>query len=94
MSHLPPSRRGRAVQKRRKATSLVGALSGHLGMGAGLGTILALSLLVGNVSNIFTMIRNSPDVAQLLLVFVGGFAATFGIGATLTGLIFIEMDRR
>jgi len=83
-----------AVQKRRKAITVVGALTGHLGMGAGLGTILALSLLVGNVSNIFTTIRNSPDAGQLLLVFVGGFAATFGIGATLTGLIFMEMDRR
>jgi len=63
-------------------------------MGIGLGTILALSLLTLDTSNTSIMIRNAPNATELLVVFIGTFASTFGIGATLTGLIFMEMDRR
>jgi hypothetical protein len=72
---------------------LIGRLAGHLAMGAGLGTMLALALVVSNAGGLFGMIINGGAPATMLGVLVGVLAAMFGVGAALTGMIFIEMER-
>jgi hypothetical protein len=62
-------------------------------MGTGLGALLAVVLLLSGVHEISQMIVNSADPAGTLLVFVGTLTLSFGIGATLTGLIFTLQDR-
>ena len=62
-------------------------------MGACLGTMLALILVVSNAGDLFGMIVNGGAPATMLGVFVGVLAAMFGVGAALTGMIFIEMER-
>lgn len=67
-------------------------ISGHLAMGAGLGTFLALTLLVADSRSIFSMIVDSAVPELTILAFLGIFAGTFAVGATLTGLLFVWME--
>ncbi len=71
-----------------------GELAVHLAMGVGLGTMLALLLITMNAADIFGMIRNTSDPVTTLGLFIGGLASSFGIGATLTGLIFTQMEKQ
>lgn len=72
--------------------NLVARLAVHLAMGATLGMILAFGLVYFNIANIGAMIRTAFDPADTLAEFVGGLVLHFGIGATLTGFILMEVD--
>lgn len=72
---------------------LIGALAFHLGMGACLGTALALVLILLNAANVLEMIRGAADPGRTMLVFVAWFAAMFGVGASFTGYIFHAMEQ-
>jgi len=69
-----------------KATLLLD-LAGHAAMGVAVG--LAFAFIVTHIaaSDIATLINHSATPAANLLTFVGTCATTFGIGATLTGLV-------
>ena len=67
-------------------------ITGHLAMGAGLGTFLALTLLVADSRNIFAMIVNSATPELTMMAFLGIFATTFAVGSGLTGLLFTMME--
>jgi hypothetical protein len=85
---------GRAhVMQSGSRRTLIRELFGHLVMGACLGAFLALSLLISDAQNVFQTIVNSSTPRFTIAVFVGAFALTFAIGATLTGLIFSLEDR-
>ena len=74
-------------------TSLVVRLVAHLGMGITLGIIFGLCLVHFNIANISAIIQNTFDPGATLAEFIGSIVLDFGIGATLTGFIFMEMDR-
>ena len=69
------------------------ALIGHFGMGAIMGMLLSLSLVVGNYAHILDMIENSSTPSSMLLLVVGFFSSTFALGATLTGFLFTAAER-
>jgi len=61
-------------------------LIGHAAMGVAMGLAFALTLIVTDPSGISTLIAHGGT-----LVFVGALALTFGIGAALTGAVFMMM---
>jgi hypothetical protein len=63
-------------------------------MGAILGMTLALTLVICNTGNLFGMVASGVAPASTLAVFVGALTAMFGVGAALTGMIFIELERQ
>jgi hypothetical protein len=67
--------------------SLLLELAGHAAMGVASG--LAFAFLVTHIGTlgVATLISYSPNPSATLLTFVGTCATTFGIGATLTGLV-------
>jgi len=62
-------------------------LVGHAAMGVAMGLAFALVLILVDPSGIATLISHGGN--QGIVVFVGTLVLTFGIGATLTGLVFI-----
>jgi hypothetical protein len=77
----------------RSGRPLLFKLASHTAMGAGLGILLSLSLIVGDAHQIFQMIVNSAMPHLVIAVLVALFASLFAVGASLTGLIFILMER-
>jgi hypothetical protein len=65
----------------------------HLAMGASLGAALAVALLFTGASRIGTMLMNAPEPVPAMLLFIAGFAAMIATGATITGMIFEQVDR-
>jgi hypothetical protein len=67
--------------------------AGHFAMGAVLGTIAALILIVSNTGAIRELLAAGGASAGLpVVVFVAACACTIAIGATFTGLIFSAME--
>lgn len=65
-------------------------LVGHAAVGVAMGLAFALILIVVDPSGIATLIDHGGS--QGITVFVGTLVLTFGIGATLTGVVFIMME--
>ncbi len=65
-------------------------LVGHAAMGVAIGLAFALVLILVDPSGIATLIGHQGS--QGTTAFVGTLALTFGIGATLTGVIFIMTE--
>jgi hypothetical protein len=64
-------------------------LAGHVGMGASLGTGLALALLTIDTNHIIEMIVSSRYPQITTFVFVCVLGSICAVGATITGLIFM-----
>jgi hypothetical protein len=62
-------------------------LANHAAMGVAMGLTFALMLVLINPAGIATLIEHGG--MQAVAVFVGTLMLTFGIGATLTGAVFI-----
>jgi hypothetical protein len=62
-------------------------LVGHAAMGVAMGLAFALILILVDPSGIATLINHGRS--QGIAVLVGTLVLTFGIGATLTGVVFI-----
>jgi len=68
-------------------------LAGNTVMGVAMGLLFLLTLNVLDQSGIARLIDHSADQSSpTVLIFVGSVVTTFGIGATLTGLILIMME--
>ncbi len=65
-------------------------LGSHAAMGVAMGLAFALVLMLADPSGIATLIAHGGR--QAVAVFVGSLVLTFGIGATLTGLVFIVTE--
>lgn len=65
-------------------------LLSHAAMGTAMGLGFALFLIFVNPSGIAKLVEHGGTHA--LTVLVGTLALTFGIGATLTGVVFLTMD--
>ena len=79
---MRPKKRS-ALMKR----SLLMELASHVAMGVAVGLAFAFLVTRINALNIATLISYSSNPAATLKMFVGACAASFGIGATLTGLV-------
>ena len=69
--------------------SLLLEAAGHGAMGVAVGLAFAFVVTHIAASEIATFINRSPAPGAALLSFVSTCATTFGIGATLTGLVII-----
>ena len=65
-------------------------LAGHTAMGVAMGLGLALLMIVIDPSGIAALVGHGGS--QAIIVFVGTLVLTFGIGATLTGAVFIMTE--
>jgi hypothetical protein len=65
-------------------------LVGHAAMGVAMGLAFALVLILVDPSGIATLVGHGGS--QGTTVFVGTLVLTFGIGATLTGVVFIMTE--
>ncbi len=67
-------------------------LASNAVMGIAMAVVFALTLNVLGRSSIARLIDHSADQGTTVPVFVGTVVTTFGIGATLTGLILIMTE--
>ena len=67
-------------------------LVGHAAMGVAMGLAFALLLILVDPAGVATLIAHGGE--QAIAVCVGTIVLTFGIGATLTGAIFILTEDR
>jgi hypothetical protein len=74
--------------------SAAAAIAGHLAIGAGLGAALALALLLETDPPIFRLVFAGSSPALALVLYIGVFVITFGLGSTLTGLLLDETDEQ
>jgi hypothetical protein len=65
-------------------------LLSHAAMGVAMGLALALLLIVISPAAIATLADHGGT--QAITAFIGTLALTFGIGATVTGLVFVIME--
>ena len=72
--------------------SAVLKLASHAVMGVAMGLAFALVLSLIDKYGLVNLIDHSADPETTILEFVGTLVLTFGIGATLTGLIFIMTE--
>jgi hypothetical protein len=72
--------------------SVLLGLASHTAMGIAMGLAFAFVLTVIDPIGVMTLINHSADPRTTMLVFVGSFALAFGVGATLTGLVFMLME--
>jgi hypothetical protein len=84
-----------APVKARNPTRLMGRsgfmrLAGHGAMGVAMALAFALLLTLIDPSGIATLVVHGGH--QAIAVFVGSLVLTFGIGATLTGSVFIMTE--
>jgi hypothetical protein len=94
---VPRAREARVIwtpemPRNQKAASL--SIGGHLAMGMTLGAVFALVLLFGSDPSILRMILDASSPALVLALYIGVFAMTFGLGATLTGIMLEAADEQ
>ncbi len=76
----------------RHRPSLLLGLAGHTAMGIAMGLAFAFVLTLIDTIGVMALINHSADPKTTMLVFVGSLTLAFGIGATLTGLVFMMME--
>jgi hypothetical protein len=61
-------------------------------MGTTLGLFMAIVVMIRNLANVADMISSSAEPASAIFKIVVVFGFDFGVGATITGLIFEKFD--
>jgi hypothetical protein len=82
-------------RNRSNDTVSVRQVAGHFAMGASLGTIGALLLMISNAGVVQTLVVQTlvaNGTGMPAAVFVAMCACTIAIGATLTGIIFSSIE--
>jgi len=72
--------------------SVLLGLASHTAMGVAMGLAFAFVLTLVDRIGVMALINHSADPKTTMLVFVGSFTLAFGVGATLTGLVFMMME--
>ena len=76
-----------------KSGSALSRLLTHCGMGLALGAGLALFLLATDTGRIYSMITRKDGSLSDAFHLVLGFGLIIGVGASITGYIFDELER-
>jgi hypothetical protein len=82
----------RAQKRPAQIKAVVFGAANHAAMGIALGLGLALALLTIPSLGVSDVLNSSNDPKTSWTVFIGTFAAMFGIGAALTGSVLILED--
>jgi len=67
-------------------------LASHTAMGIAVGLAFAFVLTLIDAFGVMAQINHSADPRTTMIVFAGSFTLAFGVGATLTGLVFMMME--
>jgi len=80
--------------KQPKTTSeLLTDLVTHLLMGAVLGLVFAIVVLLADLGHLRDFFTSKPDPRLAELAFAINLALAFALGATLTGYLFMQMEQ-
>jgi hypothetical protein len=80
-------------QPRPRATSLALELASHTAMGVALGLGFCFALLLIEPASVGALISHTDQPKAIAMILASFFALLFGVGATMTGIIFTTMDR-
>jgi hypothetical protein len=83
-----------AVEKssmRRSSLALEPARDAALGVALGLGFCLLIALV--DPSHVMSLIAHDPEPGTTAIILPSFFVLTFGVGATLTGLVLATIER-
>ena len=69
-------------------------VASHTAMGIAMGLAFAFVLTLIDTIGVTALINHSADPKTTMLVFVGSLTLAFGVGATLTGFVFMMMEDR
>jgi len=69
-------------------------LASQTTMGITLGLIFCLLIALIDPSNVTSLIAGSPDPGTTAFILVSFFVLLFGVGATLTGIVLMEPEKR
>ena len=72
--------------------SVLLGLAGHMAMGVAMCLAFAFVLKLIDTNGVMALINHSADPKTTMLVFLSSFTLAFGVGATLTGLVFMMME--
>jgi len=75
------------------AASLALELASHAAMGIALGLGFCVALLLIEPASVAALISHTDQPRTTAVMLVGFFALLFGVGATMTGIIFTTMER-
>ena len=82
------------MKQRRTTSELLTDLVTHLLMGACLGLVCAIVLLLADLGHLRDFFAAKPDPRVAELAFALNLSLAFAFGATLTGYIFMQMEKR
>jgi len=89
-----PLLRDRHMKQRKTTSELLTDLVTHLLMGGCLGLVCAIVVLLADVGHLRDFFASEPDPRIAELTFAVNLALAFAFGATLTGYIFMQMEKR
>jgi len=75
------------------AASLALELASHAAMGIALGLGFCVALLLIEPASVAALISHTDQPRTTAVMLVSFFALLFGVGATITGIIFTTMER-
>ena len=78
---------------RRPTSSLALELASHAAMGIALGLGFCFALLLMEPASVGGLISHTDQPKTTAVMLASFFALLFGVGATMTGIIFTTMDR-
>jgi hypothetical protein len=73
-------------------SSVLLGLASHTAIGIAMGLSFAFVLTLIDTIGVMALINHSADPKTTIVVFVGSVTLAFGIGAKLTGLVFMMME--
>jgi hypothetical protein len=89
--------KGSTTMRRNKpqspASSFALELASHAAMGVALGLGFCFALLLIEPASVVALIGHADQPRTTAVMLVSFFALLFGVGATMTGIIFTTMDR-
>jgi hypothetical protein len=84
----------RHMKQRKTTGDLLTDLVTHLLMGGCLGLICAIVVLLADIGHLRDFFAAKPDPRVAELTFALNLSLAFAFGATLTGYIFMQMEKR
>jgi len=69
-------------------------LACHAAMGVALGLVFSFALILNDAFGITTLISHGADAQTTTMIFVGTFTLPIGVGAALTGFLFMMLEER
>jgi hypothetical protein len=69
-------------------------LACHAAMGVALGLVFSFALILNDAFGITTLISHGADAQTTTMIFVCTFTLPIGVGAALTGFLFMMLEER